>query len=773
MPIEAYEIGVNLVANATRVTGPIGEMIEALERLLSAQREAQMGFNSMVSSLGGARRLAGGMANDMERAARAARDIASSSGRFRSAPSPRGPSGGDGGGTDARTAPAASPFMPPIPPENLGRGSYVSPYSAAATNVPGAPQLLLPPPEVRTPGTALMVLPDQGDSMGHGASFRGAETGPAPNFTLSGDPESVTPERHRTARETTAGVNYGSSDVYGPFPYAGPHAVNPGQVGEGVMAARGAMAGIGVPRIGPLAAGAAAYAGFHGVGSAFSQGIHAGDTEALMANAYGPDGHIFSPSQQNQARDIALNAVRNVPGASYTGTLEMIARTSGITANADEALALAPHLSMAGQIFAMRGAPNAISQIESAIQSGEIAGLNAPGGGLDVNKLRDFIDRLSQTAFAMQGTFDLGKYLTGLRQFGTGASASSMDFLTAELPSLMRVMQESRAGTALASLDQLMLSPPPTTRNHRFLDEQKRIGNRDHRGHLVNESEYLSDRMAWYTDVMVPAFAKHGITSRESITNELNLLFSRSTVQRLGASLSADAELYSREIARNRGQQAQGDAPLMNYLQNAPGAQFAAFTESWRAFEAVTSQALMVPVVKSVQLITGAFNDITRYVQQHPDDIRQFGNDILGLVTTLATVAGAIGKVLSIIPGPLRRVLESTAAYSAAGAVSGSVVPFWGNAAGALGGAGAGLVLGAWQEATHQADRINHMHYRALGPQPTTQGDTHVSVYLDSDPIAARVQVRQERAAQQDMRASGTSPDVVQHPQLPGRAIGR
>ncbi|WP_102323867.1 phage tail tape measure protein [Komagataeibacter saccharivorans] len=754
MPIEAYEIGVNLVANATRVTGPIGEMIEALERLLSAQRDAQEGFNTMVSALGGARRLAGGMATDMERAARAARDIASSSGRFRGVAPSRGASGGNRENTDSRAAPAPPPAMPPIPPESLGRGSYVSPYSAAAIHVPGAPQLLLPPPEVRTPGTALMVLPNQGDSMGNGANFRASvrPTDYEPNWTIP---------------------PYSMNGEHGPFPYAGPHAVNPGQVGEGLAAARGAMSGIGMPRVGPLAAGAAAYAGFHGVGSAFSQGIHAGDTEALMANAYGPDGHIFSPAQQDQARDVALNAVRTVPGASYTGTLEMIARTSGITANADEALALAPHLSMAGQIFSMRGAPNAISQIESAIQSGEIAGLNAPGGGLDVNKLRDFIDRLSQTAFAMQGTFDLGKYLTGLRQFGTGASASSMDFLTAELPSLMRVMQESRAGTALASLDQLMLSPPPTTRNHRFLDEQRRIGIRDRSGHLVNEGEYLSDRMAWYTDVMVPAFARHGITSRESITNELNLLFSRSTVQRLGASLFADEELYSREIARNRGQQAQGDAPLMNYLQNAPGAQFAAFTESWRAFEAVTSQALMVPVVKSVQLITSAFNDITRYVQQHPDDIRQFGNDVHGLVTTLATIAGVIGKVMSIIPGPIRRVLESTATYSAGGAALGSVVPFFGNATGALGGAAAGLVLGTWQEAVHQADRIDHMQYRALGPQPVEQGDTHVHVYLDSDPIAARVQVRQDQQARQEFRATGTEPDPRQSVQVPGRAIGR
>lgn len=51
--------------------------------------------------------------------------------------------------------------------------------------------------------------------------------------------------------------------------------------------------------------------------------------------------------------------------------------------------------------------------------------------------------------------------------------------------------------------------------------------------------------------------------------------------------------------------------------------------------------------------------------------------------------------------------------------------------------------------------------------------NTYVSVYLDSDQIASRIEIRQRRRDQQDMRASGTSLDVVQHPQLPGRAIGR
>lgn len=109
MSIESYQVGVNLFANAERITGPIGEMISALERLLQAQKSAQSGFNDMTSALGGARRLARGMADDMERAARAAQNVASASSRFR-------PGGSSGGGASSGGSSSTPPVMPPIPP---------------------------------------------------------------------------------------------------------------------------------------------------------------------------------------------------------------------------------------------------------------------------------------------------------------------------------------------------------------------------------------------------------------------------------------------------------------------------------------------------------------------------------------------------------------------------------------------------------------------------------------------------------------------------------
>lgn len=791
MSVEAYQIGVSFVADSTRVIGPIGEMLRNMEKITAAQSAVNYGFTQMVSGLGGARRLASSLANDLERAAAAARDIAKSSARF-----------SEGGGQARRSqqtvdpgpssrTQSASSAQPSVlrllPPPDLrltydpgaslrtstagvagnailgGAGILVGASYGPAPTGRSAP-LLLPPPE-RLPGTALTVIHGQGNSYANGTNFRESirPTDYEPNFTYG-------------AQATAGGAQYGPARPFG-------HQAS--QTAQRVVdATRPYASGIG-STIGPYAGAIALFGGAHGLHMAFRQGEETGDTATMMANAYGPNGRLWTDGQINKAKDLSLNAVRTVPGASYAGTLEMIARTSGITANADEALALAPGMARAGQIFAMRGNSNAVRQIEAAIQSGEIAGLNGPNGELDVQKLGTFVDRLSQTAFAMQGTFDLGKYLTGLRQFGTGASAADMNFLTARLPSIMRVMQESRAGTALSSLDQLMLSPAPNTRNARYAKEQERLGIRDSRGNVINQAELMRDPAQWYYDTLVPAFSKSGIHGQLDVAKELQLIFSRSTVQRLGASLSADAALYDREFSRNVAQQQQGNAPLMQYLQNAPGAQFAAFSESWRAFEAVTSAALMGPVVKAVQMMTGAMNDITAYVKAHPNDIKQFGDDVLAVVSVLAFVAKTIGTIYSHLPEAIRRPLISGIAGAAAGGVGGSVVPVIGTLAGAVGGGIGGAALGiidggieAQRKRTADFDAQQARSRQREGAAmpshgtPTSVIKLEVPLTLDRRELArALYQINLDDARRSNRAQSGAF-DGLANAQMPGMSAG-
>lgn len=69
--IEAYRIAVALVLDQTKLTGPLGEALKSFERVNRAVQDTQAGINEMTSSLRGASRVAAGLADAMERVARA------------------------------------------------------------------------------------------------------------------------------------------------------------------------------------------------------------------------------------------------------------------------------------------------------------------------------------------------------------------------------------------------------------------------------------------------------------------------------------------------------------------------------------------------------------------------------------------------------------------------------------------------------------------------------------------------------------------------------
>lgn len=816
MPVEAYEIGVNLVANATRVTGPIGEMIEALERLLSAQREAQQGFNGMVSSLGGARRLAGGMADDMERAARAARDIASASGRFRA---PQYTGADEDQPTRSRGASRPSSAPPPAPPplpDDLGRSSYVSPYSAAATNVPDAPTRLLPapspvpllgydprgeitvvrgapgpmygstgpgvmvgapygPPPPRAerspllleyqpePSRALTVIPGQGNSMGNGASFRGSETGYAPDFTMSGGPESVTPERHRSARETTMGVNYGSSDVYGPFPYAGPHAVNPGEVGEGVMAARGALSGVGVPRVGPLAAGMAAYAGIHGAGetlaSAFSQ------TGQYDQTFLGMQGDPLAATNMAAIQASAQQAMRENRYLTPVDAARMAQEAYEVSGgHMEEQAPVTSLINRVDRTFQLLGKSPEEAMRESIafIRAQDIS-----NRFYDPHTGQFSMERASESTNSALGMVIANRqFMRGqnFQSFARSAGLAAQNMSDEGMLNLAHFIDvnPARAGMQVRSFENLFAGDHTRMTDKDFAYFSDRLHLTDRDGRFIGQEQLTSDPIGWINHYLSPLIATHP-----------ELL---GHIQRMNVSdLAGEATGAEGNIARQAAAARRTDAMRsVDALSGGQSAQSLAMHAAWERLEFTIGRAAQGPFISSLQSLTNAFNGISDFVGRHPDDVRQFADDISALIHAVGAIAGGIGYVLEHIPGPIRRILESAAAGAATGAIGGSVLPGAGTAAGAIGGAVVGSVFGVAHEGYHQANRISAMQYPQTGGSATQHvGTANISVKLDSREIASAVHDVQFKQDQQEFRATGTEPDPRQSVQLPGRAIGR
>ncbi len=633
MPATAYEIGINLASNAESVISTLDKVIAALGRVTKAQENAKIGFNDMVSSLRGAVRSANSLADAFQRMATGAAEAARASSRIRT------PSGAGIGGGAAAAAAAAS-------------GAQANQFASGSRAL-----VPMPAPFIPLPG---------------GGGGRGLVPGGG------------------------GGLTTGSGAV---VPGGIPLANISGLMGGGGGGSGGGAGGGGsrfrlppLPGIGPYGTALAGYAGYHTIRDAYEQGADADDIIAKMVamQVAGPNGQptrAFTPQQIDQARNQAMATMRRVPGMGYSQALEVIGSTAGLLGDSREALTLAPQMSFNAQVLSRYGKGDAIKQIEDAVQAGELTGLTGKDGKINTDRLTDFINRLTRTAVAMGGNLDISKYLTGLRQFGTGASAADLDFTTATLPAYMKIMGNARAGTALTSLQQVLMAPVPNTRSNRYQEEQERIGLRDRQGNLRDRETLQADPQAYFINTVLPAFTKAGFVTPKQITDEIQKIFPRQTVDRLASAGIADRGLIEKEVQRNLAQQRAGDAPLSSMLASAPGNQFKAFTESFKALEAVTTDATMGPALDILKLLTGAFQNMTDYVKAHPNDARMFAQDVDDIVQALVKAAKVVGFAWKLLPDDLK----GAAAGAIVGGAVGSVVPGVGTGAGALVGGVLGL----------------------------------------------------------------------------------
>ncbi len=103
--IEAYATGTQLTLDATRILGPLGDVVSASEKAQTAAANTQVAIDGMAASLGGAGRVAEGLAAACERAERAAGG----------ARTPVAPGGAGGDPARAFVLPAQDPSDPAFP----------------------------------------------------------------------------------------------------------------------------------------------------------------------------------------------------------------------------------------------------------------------------------------------------------------------------------------------------------------------------------------------------------------------------------------------------------------------------------------------------------------------------------------------------------------------------------------------------------------------------------------------------------------------------------
>jgi hypothetical protein len=561
--IEAYRVGITLALEGGSLTGPLGDVIKAFERANQAVGDVRSTVRELVTDLRGAIRIAGRLADELERVKRATN------------------------GT-ARGLSAALNVASGQPPSGENRNT-----NGAGGGRPTA----LPP--------LLLNGPDQP---------RGTEQYGASQSREVGFP----------------GI-YSNGAVPPPIDLPGPK-----------------------PRINPLATGMAAWAGFDFLRGLFTAAAEPDDIIEKMRSGG------FSEADIAQSKSVALSQMAAVPGSGYASNLDIINKTKSITADAGEAIDLVAgdgkHRGLAfdAQVLSLFGKGDAAGQIEAAVKAGELTGLNGPNGKVDLSKLMEFVDRLTSTVVASGGSLDIGKYLTGVRQFGAGADAASLDFTTAILPAYMKILGEAKTGTALASFQQVMLRPPPTDKHGNTIitqqiAEQESLGLRDANGQLsASDRDLISrDVNAYFIKRIMPALLEHGITSPSAVRSELSMIMERATMERLSAAGFFDRAIIDKDANMFLEQQARGSGPLDTLLKNSPSNQMSAFEEAWKAFEAALGDSAMKPAIASLNMLTAALNGLSTAAANHPKIAEQVG--LQGFLLTLGGGAALGGKIAGSI----------------------------------------------------------------------------------------------------------------------------
>lgn len=644
--IEAYKIGMSLVmtSNVARELNAAMRQFEMLNRVI---KDTQINVNELAAGMRGLSRLGAnaaaewrGVAAAMERAAKASRSF--------------------GGG-------AAGPGRP-------GPSAAASSAAAAAASTSGAAASLYLTDQRRTVGpylgTALGAAAAGGSSSGGPASVLRSSVGTMALMGGTGGPGGIGP------------YNGGGAPPYG----RGPIPLNLGPMGPG-----GGISYNG-PSFGQMALSSAipAYGGYEVLKAVAHPTVEAGNILARMRAAR------FTDDDISRSKAMANGLVGSVPGMGYAKALDLINQTASFTGDVHEALTLTPSLARNAQVLGLFGKHDAISQVESAIKAGELTGLNGKDGHIDTAKLIEFVNNLTTTVVAGGGTLDINKYLTGMRQFGAGASAADKDFLTNVLPAYMKIMGEVKAGTAMQSLQQSFLSARPNTQNKALIQEQQRLGLRGKDGKLSPEDADLlatsPDR--FIVERILPALRAQGITDTKSIRAKLPSFLPRATMERLVSAGIFDEDVIGKEAARNRAQQTAGGAPLDALLRESPGNQIASFAENLHLLETMLGDAVMGPAARMLSDLTQGLRGISDWARDNPEAAGRALTAFAEGVALFGATAAA-GLAMKLMTGPAGFIALAVGIETLGGALKN--VPQWliDMAAGAAAGGRVGGVPGA------------------------------------------------------------------------------
>ncbi len=808
MAISAYQIGIDLIVNDQRVTGPLRSMMEMMERVQNATKQSQAGMDSLGNSIKGTARETNALAMAMERVAKAAKEAARA--------------GPIGGGSAGRTGAAAAAGA-------TAQAERVAAASALANRPASASQALL---TYESSSRALVPAQSRAVAPFVSSSTQGLLSGPA--YTPYGGYSQGRPMRSQggalvpfAGRGGSGGSGSGGFTLEGEsfVPGSGPlvpfiegKAIGGGSRQPMDLKYRAPMKLPSRKEIHKASVSAAtemaipAYLGFEALKSVFDPTMN---KDAALAGLMTQG---FTLDQVERAYKMARETQQKVRGSSVIGNLEMMSMSMANTQDPDASIMLSPQYARLGVALAATGHGDEMKDLQAAMGSAELRGImfkkDASGKEVPNPEGLDLFLRENLAVNAMShGRIGPAQINQLLKSGGITAGMMSDEALFADSAPLIMAMNPARAGTALQGFGQQFSAGKMSEAALNMLGEMGIVKDRNAvrkvglgqfmlLPHAMNDGDvemarktpaaFIMDRILPQIDKFLEKNYGERFTKGDDNTR---VQYEAATFQQIASRIPGGNEMA--ETMRNNPlifrdreafKKAMGRDIVGIQDANNPRITEKALSSAFEAFKISLGDAAMKPAIDMLNGFTGALNKMADWAKANPDGAKAaleglaIGVAALGVGTAaaaamalmtgpggfIAVAAGieALGGKLNSIP---KWVIDGAAGAAAGAMVAGPM--------GAAAGAGVGIVAGGIARgpgpmsrtaAPYNADEGLFHKESYARPTNTNQPLMQNILYIDGEVVHRSVTRISDRNARSSAQQGMTGFDSSETPLLSG-----
>jgi hypothetical protein len=190
-------------------------------------------------------------------------------------------------------------------------------------------------------------------------------------------------------------------------------------------------------------------------------------------------------------------------------------------------------------------------------------------------------------------------------------------------------------------------------------------------GGIAGRDLFQHNPYEWVQSVLMPALAKHNITSQEQVIEEISKLFPVRTASQIIAEMGLQGRFREgtqspfEKDARLQGVAMATDEAYKELSGHDPTTIMNAFTAQWHAMIEAIGSPLVSPAIEIMKMVTSVFTGISQFASTHPEAIKYIGEAIAAFASALVVLGGVALASLVGIPAAVIALATALATLAA------------------------------------------------------------------------------------------------------------